>query len=1038
MQKKVICFFVFILLGSGLHFVCAQFPQFYFETVTTENGLSNNTVTCLYQDKKGFLWIGTTNGLNRYDGNVFQTFFHEEGNNNSLSGNTIVDILEDESGIFWIATRDGGLTRYDPAQNADKQFHQFTYNPEDNSSMPSNRMNAIYNLDENYLLFSTENMSVGFLNKKTFELSFAAYKYEMSGILSTDPEKSVKENLTNNWVHHFASDANYIYLSLLAGGGRIFIFDKKTHQLLTPDFKIFASSINYFLPEDENIWYASWSKGLYVQENYKPGKSIPLQHKQVLQIDDEVTHITSWDENYLLASTKNSGVCIVDKNDFSFRHLLHNRAEKTSIASNRVICMLKDKNNILWLGTNEGLSKYNPVQWQFSAEEFSTDYSKQITHFSLFEDQKFLRICTDNGMYKKDKQQNTFYKNPLSYKNIVIEPTLIYPMQNGNFILNTENGSYWYNPEKETVQVININTFYSFTSNTTYYFDNLSRGSYQVRDMLTDTIEGHEVYIFGTLGWGMGVCDITDKIFYDMFKIDEKSIQSNMTRILFRDSKKNYWVGTSEGLYKWKKSYPFKNEFEQYLHNESDSTSLSGNSVTGMYEDESGTLWITTNNGLNAFNGKTFTRYMPSYASSAFMYEIYPDEKGNLWISVPSGFEVFQLPTKKFQHIEMPEKNWLLKYPSKMNTGDDGKRMYGAGNYLISFYPDSFYFENNFPEIYLTGFDVFDEQLFQTASFSNLHFPHKKNFITISFSSLQLSQPKTVRYKYLLQGLNEEWIEMNNTGKINFTSLPPGKYTLLAKVTNAQGEWSSEKKLVHFSIKPPYWQTWWFYLLCVLAAGGILYTVIRYREKNILQLQTMRNKIANDLHDDVGSALSTINLYSEVAKMKSTAENAELKNILDKISDTSIEMQENMNHIVWSLQPRNDAFEHIILRLKRYAVENLQVKNIRTDFFIDEKLNDVKLSADKRKEFFLIFKEALHNITKYADCSEVKIRFQKIKNTIQLEIQDNGSGFDDSEKFDGNGLHTMRERAATLKGTLQISARQGEGTTVVLQFPVQA
>lgn len=1038
MHTKSYCFFIFILPCICIHSAFAQFPQFYFENITTENGLSNNTITCLYQDKKGFLWIGTTNGLNKYDGTVFQTFIHKEGNKNSLSGNSIVDILEDESGIFWIATRDGGLTRYDPEQNTDKQFHQFTYNPEDPSSLPSNRMNAIYNLDENYLLFSTENMSVGFLNKKTFEISFAAYQYELPGLQSTDPEKSVKENLTNNWVHHFASDANYMYLSLLAGGGRIFIFDKNTHQLLTPDFKIFSSSINYFLPDGENIWYASWSKGLYVQENYKPGKSLPLQHEKILIIDDEVTHITLWNENYLLASTKNSGVYIVNKKDFTHKQILHNRAEKTSIASNRVICMLKDKNNILWLGTNEGLSKYNPVQWQFSAEEFSPDYSKQLNHFSIYEDEKFLRINTDNGMYKKDKLLNAVYKNDITYQNIKIEPTIIFPWQNSNYILNTENGSYWYDLEKEKVHLIDITKFYSFSTNTTYFHNSLTRGNYQVRDMLADTIDGHVVLVCAALGWGMGICDLTDSIFYDFIKIGENSLQNNMTRVLFRDSKKNYWVGTSEGLYKWKKSFPFKNEFEKYLHNDAATNTLSGNSISGMYEDKNGTLWITTNNGLNAFDGITFTRYSPSFASSNSMYEIYPDSKENLWIAVATGFEVFNISTKKFQHIEIPEKNWLLKYPSKMNTRDDGKRMYGAGNYLISFYPDSFYFENNFPEIYLTGFDVFDDPIFQTASFSNLHFPHKKNFITISFSCLQLSQPKTVRYKYLLQGLNEEWIEMDNTGKISFTSLPPGKYTLLAKVTNAQGEWSSEKKLVHFSIKPPYWQTWWFYLLCVLAGGAIVYAIIRYREKNLLQLQTMRNKIANDLHDDVGSALSTINLYSEVAKMKTGKNNDELKNILDKISDTSIEMQENMNHIVWSLQPRNDVFEHIILRLKRYAVENLQVKNIRTDFFIDEKLNDVRLSAEKRKELFLIFKEALHNILKYADCSEVKIRFQKIKNTIQLEIQDNGSGFDDSEKFDGNGLHTMRERAATLKGTLQISARQGEGTTVVLQFPVQA
>ncbi|MBK7037536.1 MAG: hypothetical protein IPH42_14635 [Bacteroidetes bacterium] len=133
----------------------------------------------------------------------------------------------------------------------------------------------------------------------------------------------------------------------------------------------------------------------------------------------------------------------------------------------------------------------------------------------------------------------------------------------------------------------------------------------------------------------------------------------------------------------------------------------------------------------------------------------------------------------------------------------------------------------------------------------------------------------------------------------------------------------------------------------------------------------IRNNIANDLHDDVGSALSTINLYSEVAKMKSNEENEDLKNMLNKISDTSTEMQDNMNHIVWSLQPRNDNFEQMLLRMKSFALETLQIKNITTNFIVDEKLSDIKLTPDKRHELFLIFKEAINNIVKYANCSIV-------------------------------------------------------------------
>ncbi|MBC8047264.1 MAG: hypothetical protein H7Y00_10740 [Fimbriimonadaceae bacterium] len=1014
----------------------AQFPQLYFENITTQNGLSNNTVTCLFQDKKGFLWIGTANGLNKFDGNQFQIFYHEEGNKNSLSGNSIVEILEDETGIFWIATKDGGLTKYDPLQIKDKQFTQIKHNRKDTTSIPSDRMTALFDLNKDYLLISSENMSLGFLNKKTLSITYPAIPIDSTANDFLDPAKSVNRITSGNWIHHITADENFIYISFLAGGGRVFIFDRKTYQVKTNTFEIIASSIPFFNVDKNKIWYASWSKGLYMQENYSVDKTGLLKHKKVLDLPDEVTHILSWDENILIASTRNSGIYLLDKTNYEYERVLHKRAYQNSIASNRVICMLKDRNNIWWMGTNEGLSKYNPVQWQFGAEEITDDYSKQITHFSLYDDGNVLRLCTDKGIYKKNNASGPFKLINFLYNGVQIEPTQIYPLENNKYILNTENANYWYYPETEKIKLFEVERYHVFGKDQYYTSSPLNRGSYQIRDMLTDTIEGNAVYLFATLGWGVGIYDLTEKIFYDFIKDSDSSIQNNMTRVLFKDTNKNYWVGTSEGLYKWNKSFPFKNYFEQYLYNENDPNSISGNSVTGIYEDNNHHLWITTNNGLNEFDGTKFYHYKPPFANSKFMYDIYADKKNNLWIAVPGGFEVFNLITKKFKHIDLPNSEWSLKYPAKILQSESGKWLYGSGNYLISFEPDSFYFNNSFPEIYLSDFSVLDESIFDTEAFDKLKFKYNDNFITISFSSLQLSQPELVKYQYQLSGLNKDWIDIDNSGKINFTSLPPGKYELKVKVTNAQGTWSEGKTLTAFTIIPPYWRQWWFYVLCAICAAGIIYAIVRYRENQLMQIQHIRNKIANDLHDDVGSTLSTINLYSEVAKMKSDPDNKYLKTILDKISNTSLEMQENMNHIVWSLQPRNDTFEQMMLRMKSFALENMQAKNVRTEFFIDEKLNDLKLSSDRRKDLFLIYKESIHNIIKYANCTDVKIHFNKNKDAIEMKIEDNGSGFNLKEKFSGNGLHTMKERSKALNGNLHMHSETGKGTTVLLEFPI--
>ncbi|MBK9557049.1 MAG: hypothetical protein IPO47_14685 [Bacteroidetes bacterium] len=335
--------------------------------------------------------------------------------------------------------------------------------------------------------------------------------------------------------------------------------------------------------------------------------------------------------------------------------------------------------------------------------------------------------------------------------------------------------------------------------------------------------------------------------------------------------------------------------------------------------------------------------------------------------------------------------------------------------------------------MYITDLLVSDELIDKSNFYTDLVFKHDENFVTINFSSLQLSQPNTVKYRYQLSGLTENWTDLGKNNVIRFTSLPPGKYTLYIQVTNPQGDWSSSSNMLSFEILKPYWQTWWFYLLCILSLIGITFLIIRYREQQLKNVLSMRNKIANDLHDDVGSALSTINLYSEVAKNKSGA-NKDLEPILDKITGISTEMQDNMTHIVWSLQPRNDNFDQMLLRIKSYALENLSVKNIEIYFDIDEKLSGIKIAANKRKELFLIYKEVLNNIQKYANATQVHIQFKRLGGDLRMEIRDNGIGFDIKALNDGNGMFTMRERAAALNGNFDMDSEPGKGTTVVLTF----
>ncbi len=1012
-----------------------HFPQLYFENITTSNGLSDNVITCMYEDKNGALWIGTANGLNRYDGNNFQTFFNEEGNKNSLSGNVIVDIIEDKQHIFWIATKDGGLTRYDPSQTRDKQFMQFRNDSAVPGSLVSNRMTALLDLDEDYILISAEKMSVGYVNKKSFKITYN--NSEDSTYSMIDPTSGRDEPDKTSWVHHFCENEGKIYYSAL-GNPNLSVFNKINKEQIKFQIKGQTTNIANFVIDAGVIWYGSWSRGLYKLSDPSIKEIANNEAVKYINIDAEITYVTSLNENILLAGSKTSGLYLVDKKTENYLKVSHDRGNNFSLASNRINCLLKDSRGIVWIGTTMGISKYNPVQWQFNAYLMNNNFEKDIINFSpFFYNDKSIGICSSNGIYKYEPEDGNFSLIEFSYTNKKLNPTSVISLENGRYYLNTESATFWYDPVTNGIQMLspetNINLRLGLKTKSNYF----EKGSYQVYNTIFDTIEGHPIQLFATIGWGMGLYDTKADVYYDLCSLEDSlSISNNFVRVIYKDSKKNIWVGTSEGLNKWNKSDSIQNKFERFLHTANNITSISHNTITGLYEDKNNVLWIATGNGINKFDGKGFKNYTPSISQNISMYGLYADKHNNLWTAVRGGFQVFNLETETFRYVPVLNNEWLLKNPATILQQSNGEWFYGAGNYLVNFNPDNYYFENNFPQIYLTDFLLFDKHIYSTAAFDDLTFNHNDNFITIAFSSLQLSQPGTVKYKYQLAGLNNEWIDIGNNGKISFTSLPAGKYILNLKVTNPLGVWSNENQLVEFIILKPYWQQWWFFLLCGIIAGGIIYSIIKYRERQFIKLQKMRNKIANDLHDDVGSTLSTINLYSEVAKMKSNEENNELKNILDKISNSSIEMQENMNHIVWSLQPRNDNFEQMMMRMKSYALENLQVKNIVIEFNMDEKLNGIKLSPEKRKELFLIYKEAIHNITKYANCSEVKINFQKLKDKLEMKISDNGKGFDINKTFSGNGLHTMQERAKSLRAEFNIVSGRGAGTTIILRFEV--
>jgi len=305
--------------------------------------------------------------------------------------------------------------------------------------------------------------------------------------------------------------------------------------------------------------------------------------------------------------------------------------------------------------------------------------------------------------------------------------------------------------------------------------------------------------------------------------------------------------------------------------------------------------------------------------------------------------------------------------------------------------------------------------------------------ISFDFAAMDFSQPGKNLYQYKLDGFDKDWIQSGTQNSATYTNLDPGTYTFRAKGSNSDGVWNETGTSVELVILPPWYMTWWFRTLLSIAIIALVYVFYRYRLQQALRLQAVRNRIASDLHDEIGSNLSNISIFSSVAQQNASNENNAL---LKKISEYTQVSMEAMSDIVWMINPRNDRFENIFTRMRSLAAEIFEAKHCALHIELDDKLNNIKLNMEKRKNFYLIYKEAINNVAKYAACKDVWINMQLHHNEVLLHIKDNGNGFDVAKRKNGNGLFNMQQRADMLNGKLVITSKPDGGTLVELRFEV--
>jgi signal transduction histidine kinase len=367
-----------------------------------------------------------------------------------------------------------------------------------------------------------------------------------------------------------------------------------------------------------------------------------------------------------------------------------------------------------------------------------------------------------------------------------------------------------------------------------------------------------------------------------------------------------------------------------------------------------------------------------------------------------------------------------------------GYLLFGGNNALLVFQPSHFTSNQAPPDVAITDFRLFNQFLpvDSLRQQKKVSLATDENSFSIYFSSLSYQQNSRLIFHYKMDGVDKDWVSAEGINFQNYSLLPPGEYTFQVYAENTEGLRSPNITQLKIRVAPPFWQTPWFIALAAIALSLLIYYGHHLQVQRLLAVEAVRSRVARDLHDDMGSTLSTINILSSMAKSKMHTDAVKTATYLGKISDNSQRMMEAMDDIVWSIKPANDSMQRVIARMREFATSLLEAKDIILHFTVTDPVFQVKLNMEERRDFFLIFKETLNNAAKYSKAGHVWVDVSAQNKQLCLAVKDDGVGFVVATTDEGNGLGNMQKRADSLRGKLQIISAKEKGTEVRLCMPV--
>lgn len=998
----------------------------FFDHITKINGLSGNQVNCIYRDHRGFLWIGTQNGLNQYDGRNITVYKHSRFDNSSIVNNKILNITEDDSGYLWLGTIKG-ISKFNPYNHTSVNYTHDDNNP--------------YSLNENYKchIFFDKNKSCWIGN----EAGLSYFDRKTNHFI---PQQILPDSLNkkpHNAISSFLEDKQgRFWLGTYSG---LVLYDRKTHKAQTfvprKEKKTDGSNAitSLFCDHAGRIWVGTWGNGITefdpATKNFYAYTWNKTNHfAGTANIVTCINETQSETGQYILWVGTTEGMMQINGlplSDKTVAHILPDISMPNTLNSANVSSMLSDDNrNILWIGTDNGINQYSSRNQLFSNSFYLKGNPTKIISDTINNKvQYFVTAWYGNALTQLDSN----FKQRRIWKKIPEDATNPDNRQASDMV-KSKDGTFW---------IATFNGLYHFdikANHITSYLHQSANINTLSDDKTTAVAEDKNGNLWiGTYGRGLDKFDPVTKSFTHFVhdKSDATSLIDNLIWGIFIDRRQKIWVVTDHGISIYDET---TRHFLNYADNEKDPNSLKGNSINGMLEDRNGIYWITTDKGLNRFDMQKnqFRIYGTEEGlNDDNINSITEDKQGILWMCTPDGISSFNPVTKNF--INYDEQNGLPKgINGSITTLDNGSILAGGDGFILKFNPSEFKIFSSAPPIYITQMSVagsplsFQKPLEQSGTIV-LEYP--QNSFSCTFTAPNFFNSHSVKYAYRLTGVDEDWVQSGNRNFLSYANLAAGTYVLHIKAANGDGVWNEKGIELKIAVLPPFWKTWWFLSLLFCSFIVFFYALYRHRLNQVLQIEKLRNKISLDLHDDIGSTLSSISILSEIALHQKTE--SDTKETLKEIKDNSISLMERMDDIVWSINPKNDSLESLFLRMKIFAAKLFEAKGIDYKINIDENIKQIPVGIEYRRHIYLIMKEAINNLVKYSNCTKATIAVSYHTSILTVAIEDNGNGYDLNKITFGNGLHSMKKRAEAMKGEIHTTSGINNGTSVKLRVKIK-